>query len=290
LTTLEVFQEMTLKKDDVLLKATTGLEGGVVASGSTCGVVTGGALGLALAYDDQIREKGASAEAVLLTIVGAYVRWFEQNYKTSLCRERTGVNFYTLSGQIRYLIPDKVIKCLSHISGAVRNLHGTASSLHPVSDSNSYPHAVHCARDVLRGIREQTGTGYPLLERLSVVFDGGLGFQGQICGALAGAIMGINLLLGLDIRKVTYLKTLDVFLFGHIDLLMKKPANKKGTFAVGKEIVKKFKDESGTLECKDITGRTFAGWDDFQGYICTSEKCQRLIKLMIEEVTRIINQ
>jgi hypothetical protein len=279
---------MTSKQDDILLKAGTGLEGGVVASGSTCGVVTGGALGLGLMYDDELKKKGDCAEVALLSMVGDYVRWFEQNYKTSLCRKRTGINFYTLGGQVRYLIPDKVLRCLNHIRGAVKNLHNTVCSRPLVSNSISDPHAVHCARDVLRGIREQTGTGYPLLERTSVVFDGGLGFQGQICGALAGAIMGINLSLGLDIRKMNYLQTLDVFLFGHLALLKKKPANKKETFAVGKEIVKRFKDESKALECRDITGRSFAGWNDFQGYIKTSEKCHSLMKLMIKEASNVI--
>jgi hypothetical protein len=281
---------MTSKKDDVLLKAGTGLEGGVVASGSTCGVVTGGALDLALMYDGELKAKGACAEVALLSLAGEYVRWFEQNYKTSLCRERTGVDFYTLGGQLRYLIPDKVVRCLSHIRGAVLNLHNTVSSRHLVSDSDSHPHAIHCARDVLLGIRERTGTGYPLLERISVVFDGGLGFQGGICCALAGAVMGINLLLGFDIRQMNYLQTLDVFLFGHLDLLKKKPANKKESFAVGKEIVKRFKDSSGGLECRDITGRSFAGWNDFQEYMCTSEKCQGLMKLMIEEATHVIQR
>ena len=253
--------------------------------------MTGGSLGLALQYYEEIKKKDASAEVVLLNMVGEYVRWFEQTYKTSLCRERTGVNFYSLGGQVRYfLLPDKVIKCLSHISGAAKNLHSKASSLRPMSDSNSYPHAVHCARDVLTGIREQTGTGYSLLERLSVVFDGGLGFQGKICGALAGAIMGINLLLGYDIRKMSYLQTLDDFLIGHLALLKKKPTDKKESFAIGKEIVKKFKDESGALECKDITGRTFTGWNDFQECIGTSEKCHKLIKLMIKEASNAIQK
>lgn len=70
---------MTSKQDDILLKAGTGLEGGVVASGSTCGVVTGGALGLGLMYDDELKKKGDCAEVALLSLVGDYVRWFEQN-------------------------------------------------------------------------------------------------------------------------------------------------------------------------------------------------------------------
>jgi hypothetical protein len=276
---------MTARKDDVLLRAATGLEGGVVASGSTCGVVTGGALGLALQYDEAIETRGAPAEAALLAVVGDYVRRFEERHKASLCRERTGVNFYTLKGQLRYLVPDKIVKCLRHTSGAVRDLHGAAGRLRPVSDVHSHPRAVHCARDVLRGIREQTGTGYPLLERVSVVFDGGLGYQGQICGALAGAIMGINLLFGFDIRKMTHLQTANSFISGHLALLKKKPMNEKDPFTVGRQIVKRFRDEAGALDCKDITGRSFAGWNDFQAYVGALGECRNLMELMIQEAS-----
>ena len=41
------------RQEDRVLKAFTGLEGGIVASGSTCGLVTGGALGLAQMHDNK---------------------------------------------------------------------------------------------------------------------------------------------------------------------------------------------------------------------------------------------
>ena len=50
---LEVFQDMIGRRENRMLKAFTGLKGGIVASGSTCGIVTGGALGIALMYDEQ---------------------------------------------------------------------------------------------------------------------------------------------------------------------------------------------------------------------------------------------
>ncbi len=58
------------KPEDKLLKSFTGLEGGVVASGSTCGVVSGGAMGLALSHHDEIMEKGIPAQAGLLCPFG----------------------------------------------------------------------------------------------------------------------------------------------------------------------------------------------------------------------------
>jgi len=45
------------KPENELLRSFTGLEGGVVASGSTCGVVSGGAMGLALLHHEKIMEK-----------------------------------------------------------------------------------------------------------------------------------------------------------------------------------------------------------------------------------------
>ena len=64
---------------------------------------------------------------------------------------------------------------------------------------------IHCAQQVLKGIREQTGIGDDLLEQLSFVFDGGIGLQGGVCGALAGAIMGVNLLIGMNVREMKLL-------------------------------------------------------------------------------------
>ena len=58
---------------------------------------------------------------------------------------------------------------------------------------------IHCAKLVLEGIKKQTGIGDDLLENLSFIFDGGIGLQGGACGALAGAIMGINLVMGMSV-------------------------------------------------------------------------------------------
>ena len=65
---------MIEKTEVKLLKSFTGLEGGVVATGSTCGVVSGGAMGLALSHYDEIMKKGIPAQTGLLTLVGEYVK------------------------------------------------------------------------------------------------------------------------------------------------------------------------------------------------------------------------
>ena len=277
------------KPDDKLLKSFTGLEGGVVGIGSTCGVVAGGAFGLGLSHYDEILEKGVPAQAGLLTLVGEYVKWFEENFGTSFCKERSGVDFYTTMGNLRYLIPgDKVGRCLWHIRGAIRYLYSFRQKELPImemqSDENQ-DEPIHCAQRVLKGIKEQTGIGDDLLEQISFVFDGGIGLQGGACGALAGAILGVNLLIGINVRDMKYSEILKAYAVGHKNLVTNKPVEKPDPFNVGKEIVKNFKEEAGAIECQTITGQRFLDWSDFQGFILSSDKCSRLMEFAKDQAS-----
>jgi len=282
------------RREDRVLKAFTGLEGGLVASGSTCGVVTGGALGLALAHDNELQERGVAAEAGVLSLVGEYFRWFEENFGSSLCRERSGVDFYKTFGQLRYFFPgDKVGKCLWHIRGAIRHLYTYTKKDLPTFDAEPEKiqgEQMHCAQAVLRGIRDRTGIGDSLLERLSFVFDGGVGLQGGVCGALAGAVMGINLVLGMDIRDTSYSATLKSFVVGHINLLLDNAIGKPEPFAVGKSVLQRFREEAGATECLAITEKASSDWDDFQEHMSTSEKCTRLIEIATSEASNAIRR
>jgi len=282
------------KPEDKLLKSFTGLEGGVVATGSTCGVVSSGAMGLALSHHDEISEKGIPAQAGLLALVGEYVKWFEDNFGTSFCRERSGVDFYTTMGQLRYFMPgDKVGKCLWHIRGAIRHLYSFRQKELPMMEVQSeekQDEPIHCAQRVLKGIREHTGVGNDLLEHLSFVFDGGIGLQGGACGALAGAIMGMNLLIGMNVREMKYSEILKAFAVGHKNLLTNKPVKKAEPFNVGKDIVKNFKKEAGAIECQTITEKKFSDWSDFQNFISSSAKCSGLIEFAKDQASIAVDK
>ena len=144
---------------------------------------------------------------------------------------------------------------------------------------------VHCAQQVLKGIKEKTDIGDDLLEQLSFVFDGGIGLQGGACGALAGAIMGVNLLIGMNVRDMKYSEILKAFAVGHKNLLTNKPVKKPEPFNVGKEIVKNFKEKAGAIECQAITGQKFSGWSDFQDFISSSDKCSGLIEFAKDQAS-----
>ena len=280
------------KPNNQVLKAYSGLEGGVVASGSTCGVVSGGAMGLAISHYDELMINGLPAQVGILSQIGDYVTWFEDCYGSTFCRDISGVDFYKALGQIRYLIPgDKTVKCMWHIRGAIRHLYSYHKKELPAIDMNrgeNEEEPTHCATQVLKGIREKTGIGSNNLEELSFIFDGGIGLQGGVCGALAGAIMGINLLLGLNIRNASYYQSVKAFTVGHINLLRKKQVLDPEPFNVGKQIVHKFKKDAGGMECKTITENNFSGWPEYQNYIKSSKKCEGLIALAINEASRAI--
>jgi len=177
----------------------------------------------------------------------------------------------------------------SHIRGAIRYLYSFRQNelqlIEVECDDNQQDEPIHCAQLVLRGIKEQTGIGDDLLEQLSFVFDGGIGLQGGACGALAGSIMGMNLLIGMDVRDMNYSEILKVFTVGHKNLLTDKPVEKPEPFRVGKEIVKNFKKEAGAIECQAITGKKFSGWSDFQNFISSSDKCSGLIEFSKDQAS-----
>jgi C_GCAxxG_C_C family probable redox protein len=149
---------------------------------------------------------------------------------------------------------------------------------------------MHCAEAVLKGIRERTGVGDDLLEDLSFVFDGGVGLQGGVCGALAGAVMGLNVSIGMNVRDMSYFRILKTFTVGHINLLTDKPLGKPEPFSMGSEVVKEFTEAGGSMECRDITGRAFADWPAFQGYISSSDKCLGLIELATNQGSEAIKK
>jgi C_GCAxxG_C_C family probable redox protein len=284
---------MISSREDTLLKAATGLEGGLVASGSTCGVVTGGALGLALLHEKDLAEGGGLAEMAVIGKAREYVRWFGSEFGTTKCRERTGVDFYGVYGQIRYLLPgDKIARCLWHIGKATQKLHAVSKT--DLSESVEFSggtcaNTVHCAQPVLQGIRERTGVGDPLLERSSIVFDGGVALTGGVCGALAASIMAINLILGKDIRNTRYMSTIKEFVLGHINLLLERPMAMPNSFGTGKELVKSFREKADAITCRDITQKEFQDGEDFSTYRNSSRVCEELIDFSIETTSNVIS-
>jgi hypothetical protein len=290
---LEAAQDVFGLNDDLLLKAVTGLEGGVVAGGSTCGVITAGSLALAQLWREKTGQD-PEASLALMGMIGDYVRWFDGTIGTTVCRERTGVDFHTAGGLVRYFLPgDRVVRCISHIGHALAYLEKAgADMIVPAGNKQagglSAPR--HCASAVLEGIRDRTGLGDRRIEQIAAVLSGGVGLSGGVCGALAGAVMGINLLVGMDVRRNGRIRIIRDFTVGHINLLIGEPRWMPEPFGIGRRLVGQFEERAGSRQCRGIVGRNFTDLADFSAHISTSRTCRELIDLSSELASTAIER
>ncbi len=297
LATMEALQDITGTREDLILKAVTGLEGGVVASGSTCGVLTAGAIFMAQHFDGEIAEGGQTAKASLLNKVGEYLDWFRGRFGTALCRERSDVDFYTAWGQVRYFVPgDRLFRCFRHIGESVRFVEESVKTgLDSVDSSHTLNSGAGCAGEVLRRVGERTGIGIDMgdmgsLEPLSFILNGGIGLSGGVCGALAGSIIAINSLFGMDVRSSSFPRNVLDFIVGHLNLILKRPLGMPEPFGLGREMVSRFKKEAGSTNCSEIVGRGFRDFADFEAFYPKSDGCLKLIDFSSEISCKIIEK
>jgi len=291
--TMQTCQDMINRKEDAVLTSLGSFFGGGVFRGSTCGVVSGGALGIALMHDEKLQRNGAETQASVISLAADYAKWFEDTYGTTLCCERIDVDFWTLGGLINYMLPGhKMVRCMRHINGTMKYLYRTQTSNPPLIkiEDNIHPKHIHCAQDVLEGINSNTGVSDPVLDRISIVLDGGVALQGGVCGALAGAILALNLIIGVNFRDVSIPGSYYAFFKGLTFLRSEKPAEISNPYNVGKKVALNFEKVAGSINCSEITGTEFNTLDEFQSYINTSEKCNELIEFSINEATSAIQQ
>ena len=95
--------------------------------------------------------------------------------------------------------------------------------------SNEY----NCAQSVFGVFCEDEGLDLDTSLKLATGFGGGMRF-GEVCGALTGAILTIGLKCGFHIEK---------------DLDQKKYCNDKTI-----EFIQKFKEQNGSILCRDLLG------------------------------------
>ena len=254
------------------MKAACPLAGGAIDEGSTCGVVSGGCLSIALGHLGDMLDGDANKGEALYDRMHEYTSWFEERFGSTLCRERFGdLNTPTLTGLMKCVVHTG--KAASHLVELIEKPLGEGGEVTGIderlSESGGY-----CAAEVMRGIREATGHGSLYLEQLSVAYDGGIGLSGGLCGALAGALMPIGLIWGLQPRDTGLIETMQFTERGHKDLY--SDPGKPGMWTVGNPFVKEFRDMFGSLECKDIIGRSFQSGKELVEFLPGSDRCSEI--------------
>jgi C_GCAxxG_C_C family probable redox protein len=139
-------------------------------------------------------------------------------------------------------------------------------------------------------VGEETGVPTGGLVRLTAVLNGGVGFSGGICGALAGAVMAVNSIFGMEVRNSSLPRNVRDFIVGHLNLILKRPMGMPEPFGLGREIVSRFRIEAGSIDCSEIVGRSFKDIAEFDDFYSKSDRCRKLIDFASNITCRVIER
>jgi len=117
-----------------------------------------------------------------------------------------------------------------------------------------------CSEAVLMALAECLGVESKLIPRIATGFGAGVGREGEVCGALSGAVMGLGLKFGRDVPGFT--------------------VDGRRPYWYATELAKGFKELHGHLRCRDLLGLDLTDPEDYRNYSKRSlwgTKCRGLI-------------
>jgi Putative redox-active protein (C_GCAxxG_C_C) len=302
--TLLTLGEALQRPDPVLTKAATNFEGGCVGCGSTCGVVSGGVLGIGALLSCLPNNDPRQLEEDIYEVSIAYRQSFERRFGTSVCHERVGVDFGTLGGLLSYLFPGhKLLRCIHHIGEALVCLsdevrQATERKNLPLRFGQAVaggPSEPHCAYTVFKAVAARSGSPGNAVGWACTGLGGGVALGGAVCGGLLGAILGLGLKYGYDPASMGFGGILRAFVAGHRNLvrhqtLARGPVEElpQEAFARSRYLADRFEERFGSLNCKEITGRGFASPDELREFLPGSEVCGQVFSWCEQEGARLM--
>ena len=183
-----------------MLRAATGLGGGIGHEGDTCGALTGGVLSLGQFH------RGNDDERLWRDCI-EYYRRFNRRFGSSKCRNITGVRFKDGYDIRRFFL--KGIRCLSVVYTSIelvfeimqrpaekKALKGTRRITPPF-----HTERFHCASVVLSSIKSGLESSLSSISTMTRGFSGGIGFQGDVCGALMGGVLALGMAHGTELQR-----------------------------------------------------------------------------------------
>ncbi len=245
--------------------AVTGLAGGINNNGSTCGVIFGGALNIATMQVVNNEDWTVDQEVDLINKISNYVNSFEDKFGSSLCRDRTGLNFRSFRGKIGLMHPKTAKGCVRQTEWAMEYVLNTVKTDINTSEIISIN---HCHTPIFDKFKEKYPyIDFEYLEKLSSGLSGGIGLSGGGCAALSAAIM----ILGFRYRKEVSNNRKSNFL-RITDSLFTKKTNK---------MIDSFIEEFGSLECSKLTSNSFDSIKEFNNFR-SNNNCDLINQFLIE--------
>jgi len=111
-----------------------------------------------------------------------------------------------------------------------------------------------CAESVLLAIAESQGIQSDLIPRIATGFCSGISRTGGVCGAVSGAIMGINIIAGRDLPTESY----------------------ELSYSFVQKLISRFEGQFGSVNCRQLIGCDLAS-DGGQQYFMENNLMERCL-------------
>jgi C_GCAxxG_C_C family probable redox protein len=126
---------------------------------------------------------------------------------------------------------------------------------------------------VLLAVGEATDLGCACIPRIAAGLGGGLGRQGEACGALSGGVLVVGLAYGADHPL--------------------EGEAKDAVYARTAEFVRRFAEVNGALRCQDLLGldiSTEAGLEEYHARNLGEERCRGVVSSAALAILELLGQ
>ena len=128
-----------------------------------------------------------------------------------------------------------------------------------------------CSEAVLMALAKCLGVESKLIPKIATGFGAGIGGEGEVCGALSGAVMGLGLKFGRDVPGFT--------------------ENDRRPHWYATKLMKGFRELHGHLRCRDLLGLDLTNPEDYRWYSemkLWATKCRDLITSATEQAYELL--
>ncbi len=122
-----------------------------------------------------------------------------------------------------------------------------------------------CSESVLLAFSKLLGIKNPIIPKIATGFGAGIGTHGEVCGALAGGVMGLGLKLGRNHPSQT--------------------SKSESPYEYSQTLVNLFVKRVKYIRCRDLLGLDISGEEGLQTYEeqnLWDTKCRKLIRIATE--------
>jgi C_GCAxxG_C_C family probable redox protein len=263
--TKNLSHEFEVEIDPLLLRSVVGFSSGISTMGDTCGVVNGGVAVLGKKY------AGLPSDRFYL-LCAEYFRRLEKRVGTPNCGIVHGGKHLARNFR-RAILTGKTMKCVEVLANGaqvLKELDGLAAEGDLSCDDPQRAESIgaasryfetecfHCAQTTIAGVAERLDIPTEHIMDPSKGFIGGIGFNGTVCGAVAGGVLCLGLQSDVDLGGSGYSDAAGIVFHGLLksdkifeDERRFRPAK---LFDRCKQLYRTVESEFGGVHCQEILG------------------------------------